>query len=100
MQSSHRLRCAKENAGLRCATGKNSTNASPPDSIVEETDSSPLNHKLSFTTPSCCSVAQGALVGTSVAASLGCTTLLSTKSGSTSSPLTSASIWPLISTQG
>jgi hypothetical protein len=28
-------------------------------------------YKFSFTTPSCCSVAQGALVGTSVAASLG-----------------------------
>src|SRR5437870_12930005 len=57
-------------------------------------------YKFNFTTPSCCSFAQGALVGTSVAASLGWTSLLSIKYRSTSSPLMSASMCPLISIQG
>jgi hypothetical protein len=44
--------------------------------------------------------AQGALVGASAARSVALTTLLANKYASTSSPLTSASIWPLTSTQG
>src|ERR1022692_3428075 len=57
-------------------------------------------YSCNFTSLSCCSVGHGALVGTSVAASLDCTILLSIKKFSTSSPLTSGSIVPLISTQG
>jgi len=41
--------------------------------------SNQIRYRFSFTTPSCCSVGQGALVGTSVAASLACTSLLSVK---------------------
>src|SRR5438552_14137843 len=50
------------------------------------------HYKFSFTTPSRCSLAQGALVGTSVAASLALTSLFSIRQCSTPSPLLWASL--------
>src|SRR5438105_1818434 len=58
------------------------------------------NQRFTWTLLSCCSVAQGALRGASVTASLGFTNSFSIRYCSTSSPLTSASIFSLISMQG